>query len=73
MLGRDVIGRVIYTAGAMPTARPMKYPWFGGGGHLPDRGGQLAAATNNAVVAFEVDDVDIATRGLWACWRSGPG
>lgn len=24
--------------------------------------GQLAAATNNTVVAFEVDDVDIATR-----------
>lgn len=35
-LGRGVIGRVIYTAGAMRAARPVKYPCRGGG-HPPDR------------------------------------
>ena len=29
-LGRGVIGRVIYTAGAMRAARPVKYPWSRG-------------------------------------------
>ena len=34
-------------------------------------GGQLAAATNNAVVAFEVDDGDIATRTGWSVLAVG--
>lgn len=67
LLARGLIGRVVFTDRAMPTVQPVNY--------LLDReeivfrtrnGSKLAAASRNAVVAFEVDDIDLETRTGWS-------
>lgn len=65
LLGQGVIGRVIYTAGAMPAARPVNYALVAEE-VIFRTGGNLAAAILNTVVGFEVDDVDLATRTGWS-------
>lgn len=70
LLGGGVIGRVIYTDVAMPAARPVNYALVGEE-IIFRTGGELAAATNNAIVAFEVDEVDIATRTGWSVLALG--
>lgn len=71
LLGQGVIGRVIYTAGAMPAARPVNYALVAEEIIFRTGGGHLAAATNNAVVGFEVDDVDLATHTGWSVLAIG--
>jgi nitroimidazol reductase NimA-like FMN-containing flavoprotein (pyridoxamine 5'-phosphate oxidase superfamily) len=65
LAGRE-IGRVVFTDAALPAAQPVTYL-------LDDEeivfrtngGGKLAAATRNAVVAFQVDRIDTDTRAGW--------
>jgi hypothetical protein len=61
------VGRIIYTRRALPAAEPVNF--------AVDRGdivirtaysGKLAAAVANAVVAFEADDLDFASRTGWS-------
>jgi nitroimidazol reductase NimA-like FMN-containing flavoprotein (pyridoxamine 5'-phosphate oxidase superfamily) len=65
LAGRE-IGRVVFTDAALPAAQPVTYLLdeeeivFRTGG-----GGKLAAATRNAVVAFQVDRIDPRTRTGW--------
>jgi nitroimidazol reductase NimA-like FMN-containing flavoprotein (pyridoxamine 5'-phosphate oxidase superfamily) len=67
LLGTATVGRVIFTEAALPTAQPVSYL-------LDDEevvfrtagGGKLAVATRHHVVAFEVDDLDTATRTGWS-------
>ncbi len=67
LLGTASVGRVIFTDAALPTAQPVSYL-------LDDEevvfrtagGGKLAVATRHHVVAFEVDDLDTATRTGWS-------
>lgn len=66
LLSQGVIGRVIYTAEAMPAARPVNYALVGEEIIFRTGGGHLATATNEAVVGFEVDDIDLATRTGWS-------
>lgn len=66
LLRQGAIGRVIFTAGAMPAARPVNYALVAEEIIFRTGGGHLAAATDNAVVGFEVDDVDLATRTGWS-------
>lgn len=60
------VGRVIYTDSALPAALPVNFMLddeevvFRTGG-----GGKLVAATRNAVVGFQVDELDAATRTGW--------
>lgn len=67
LLGKGVIGRVIFTRHALPTAHPVNYL-------LDDEeivfrtgeGGALAVATRNAVIGFQVDDIDYRSRTGWS-------
>ena len=59
LLRRGVIGRVVYTAGALPAAQPVGYAVRGE--EIIFRTGEdslLRAAAGNEVVAVEVDDGD---------------
>ena len=66
LLTRSMIGRVVFTDSALPAAQPVTYLLdeeevvFRTGG-----GSKLAAATRNAVVAFQVDEIDPSTRTGW--------
>ena len=67
LLGSGGFGRVVCTDGALPTAEPVSF--------LLDReevvvrasaGGRLAGAAKNAVVAFQVDEIDSAMCTGWS-------
>ena len=66
LLAGHEIGRVVFTDAALPAVQPVTYLLdeeeivFRTGG-----GGKLAAATRNAVVAFQVDRIDTRTRTGW--------
>lgn len=72
LLGKAAVGRVAITAGALPSILPVSY-------RLVDdeivfrtgEGSKLEAATKNAVVAFEVDDVDLRAREGWSVVVTG--
>lgn len=66
LLRQGLIGRVIFTAGAMPAAHPVNYALVGEEIIFRTGGGHLAAATDNEVVGFEVDDIDAVTRTGWS-------
>jgi nitroimidazol reductase NimA-like FMN-containing flavoprotein (pyridoxamine 5'-phosphate oxidase superfamily) len=67
LLAGGVIGRVVFTDSALPTVQPVNYV-------LDDEeiifrtanGSKLAAATRNAVVAFQLDHFDTTTRSGWS-------
>jgi uncharacterized protein len=67
LLAGGVIGRVICTDHALPTAQPVNYVLdaeeiiF----RTPN-GNKLAAATRNTVVAFQLDQFDTTTRTGWS-------
>ena len=72
LLGCGVIGRILYTAGALPAAQPVRYALRAE--EILFRtadGGILRAATGNEVVAFEVDDVDAAAGTGWTVLAVG--
>ena len=60
------IGRVVFTDSALPAAQPVAYLLDGEEVVFRTGGGsKLAAATRGAVVAFQVDHIDTATRTAW--------
>jgi nitroimidazol reductase NimA-like FMN-containing flavoprotein (pyridoxamine 5'-phosphate oxidase superfamily) len=67
LLGGGVIGRVICTDSALPTTQPVNYVldaeeiifWTA-------NGSKLAAATRNAVGAFQLDQFGTTTRTGWS-------
>jgi nitroimidazol reductase NimA-like FMN-containing flavoprotein (pyridoxamine 5'-phosphate oxidase superfamily) len=72
LLRSATIGRLGITAGALPTVLPVNFRLVG------DRilfrtgtGSKLEAATNNAVVAFEVDDMDPVWHSGWSVVVTG--
>jgi nitroimidazol reductase NimA-like FMN-containing flavoprotein (pyridoxamine 5'-phosphate oxidase superfamily) len=67
LLDGPVIGRVIFTDAAMPAAQPVTFLLDGAEVVFRTRNGsKLAAASRNAVVGFEVDEIDTATRTGWS-------
>jgi uncharacterized protein len=66
LLAGSEIGRVVFTDAALPAAQPVTYL-------LDDteivfrtgNGSKLAAASRNAVVAFQADRIDPSTRTGW--------
>ena len=72
LLGRGRLGRVIYTSGAMPAAQPVTYRMdrdeivF-----YADRDSVLDLAVAHAVVAFEVDDIDLHDQHGWSVLAVG--
>jgi nitroimidazol reductase NimA-like FMN-containing flavoprotein (pyridoxamine 5'-phosphate oxidase superfamily) len=72
LLGRATLGRVAVTSAAMPTVLPVNFRLTGG--RIVFRTGagtKLAAATRNAVVAFEVDDIDPVRQTGWSVVVTG--
>jgi hypothetical protein len=72
LLAESVIGRVVFTDAALPAAQPVTYMLDGEEVIFRTAGGsKLAAATRNAVVAFQVDQIDITTRTGWSALGIG--
>jgi len=72
LLATGDVGRVGVTIGALPAIFPVNYGMVGG--NIVFRtapGTKLTAATSSAVVAFEVDDFDRATRSGWSVLAVG--
>ncbi|MCP2259108.1 Pyridoxamine 5'-phosphate oxidase [Streptoalloteichus tenebrarius] len=66
LLGSVPVGRIAFTHDALPAVQPVTFVLNGGSVVFRTReGSKLAAATRNAVVAFEVDEFDAATRTGW--------
>ncbi len=69
------LGRIVFTDRAMPAILPVNFSvWDGALLIRTGAGSKLAAATRNAAVAFEVDDIDPDTGKGWsvvAVGRSG--
>jgi nitroimidazol reductase NimA-like FMN-containing flavoprotein (pyridoxamine 5'-phosphate oxidase superfamily) len=73
LLGSAVIGRLAFTEGSLPAVQPVHFTLLGGHVVIPTRpGSKVAAATANAVVAFEVDAYDPQKRTGWSVTAVGP-
>jgi uncharacterized protein len=66
LLGARVLGRVVFTASAMPAVQPVSYLLHGDEVvfRVADSG-SLSTATHHAVVGFHVDDIDPITHVGW--------
>ena len=66
LLATTCVGRLVSTYNALPLVLPVNFCLDG---HTlvfrTSPSGRLAAATNNVVVAFEVDEIDVET---WTGW-----
>lgn len=72
LLAGGRVGRVAVSIGALPAIFPVNFCLVGGSVVFRTGAGtKLAAATDHAVVAFEVDQVDPATRGGWSVLAIG--
>lgn len=73
LLTLAVIGRLAYTEGALPAIQPVHFTVHDGRVLIPTQvGSKVAAASRGAVVAFEVDEFDPATRTGWNVTVVGP-
>ena len=67
LLAHRAVGRVALTVGAMPAIFPVNYALLGHDVVFRTAPGtKLQAASMNAVVAFEVDEIDEAVQGGWS-------
>ena len=66
------VGRIIYTRQALPAVELVNFAFHDGDIIIrTDRSGKLAAATREAVVAFEADSVDAARQAGWSVTAIG--
>ncbi|MCZ2812079.1 pyridoxamine 5'-phosphate oxidase family protein [Modestobacter sp. VKM Ac-2979] len=73
LLRTTPIGRLVFTEGALPAVQPAAFAFSGGEVCIPTyAGSKVAVASVGAVVAFEVDEVDAATRTGWNVTVIGP-
>jgi nitroimidazol reductase NimA-like FMN-containing flavoprotein (pyridoxamine 5'-phosphate oxidase superfamily) len=67
LLRRSSVGRVAFTDGALPQVTPVNYAIDGNSVIFRTTpNGRLAQCCRDAVVAFEVDDVDPETHSGWS-------
>jgi hypothetical protein len=73
LLGAGALGRVVFTASAMPAVQPVRYVLDGDDVvfHITD-GGLLSTVTRHAVVGFQADDIDPVTHAGWTVLGVGP-
>lgn len=72
LLGTAVLGRVAVTTRALPTIVPVNFRFDGSEILIrTGRGTKLDAATRNAVVAFEADDIEPARHTGWSVVVTG--
>ena len=61
------VGRIVYTLRALPAVEPVNFAVHDGDiVFRTEPGGKLAAAVRQAVVAFEVDELDFSRRDGWS-------
>jgi uncharacterized protein len=73
LLGTASIGRIAFTEGAMPAIQPASFAVRGEDVLIPTGlGSKMAAGSRGAVLAFEVDDYDLAERTGWNVTVIGP-
>ena len=67
------VGRIIYTRRALPAVELVNFALdYGDIVIRTDPSGKLAAAARGAVVAFEADQLDLATQSGWSVTAIGP-
>jgi nitroimidazol reductase NimA-like FMN-containing flavoprotein (pyridoxamine 5'-phosphate oxidase superfamily) len=67
LLGHVPVGRIVLTVGALPAIMPVNFVLHQGEVIIrTDTGTKLAAAARNAVVAFEVDQLDDTGQQGWS-------
>jgi nitroimidazol reductase NimA-like FMN-containing flavoprotein (pyridoxamine 5'-phosphate oxidase superfamily) len=72
LLRTHTLGRIGLTSGALPTVLPVNFRLVGDRILVRTTGGsKLEAATRNAVVAFEVDDIDPLYHSGWSVVVTG--
>ena len=72
-LGRGGVGRVAFVVDGRPAIFPVNYALSGDCIYfLTAAGSKLAAAAENAVMAFEVDRIDAVEHGGWSVVVVGP-
>ena len=72
LMGSVPVGRIVYTRQALPAVELVNFALYDGDIVIrTDAGGKLAAATRGAVVAFETDSVNAATRTGWSVTAVG--
>jgi nitroimidazol reductase NimA-like FMN-containing flavoprotein (pyridoxamine 5'-phosphate oxidase superfamily) len=72
LLAAGKVGRVIHTERALPACTPVNYRLMGESiVFRTAAGSRLAAATSDAVVAFEVDDIDADAAMGWSVLVTG--
>lgn len=72
LLAVTPIGRIVFTDRALPAVQVVNYCLDGQDIVIRTAvGSKLAAATRNAVVAFEADEIDVATRTGWSVTAVG--
>lgn len=72
LLATATIGRIGITSNALPVVLPVNFALIGDYIVIrTGRGTKLDAATRNAVVAFEVDDIDPADQSGWSVLVTG--
>ena len=73
LLATPDFGRLVFTSGALPVVRPVRFGVRNGQVLIPTHaGGRLAHAVRGAVVAFEVDCMDALTGAGWTVTAVGP-
>ena len=73
LLAGGEVGRVGITIGALPAIFPVNYRVIDGSIHFwTAPGSKMSAAVAGAVVAFEVDDYQLADRTGWSVLAVGP-
>jgi hypothetical protein len=72
LLEGEEVGRLVYTRRALPAIRPVNYAVRGGAILIwTGSSSSLGQAVRGAVVAFEVDELDRATRSGWSVTVTG--
>jgi nitroimidazol reductase NimA-like FMN-containing flavoprotein (pyridoxamine 5'-phosphate oxidase superfamily) len=72
LLAGGIVGRIAITANALPVVLPVNYVLLNDRIVVrTGRGTKLDAATRNAVVAFEVDELDFADGAGWSVLVTG--
>lgn len=72
LLATHTWGRVVVSISAMPAALPVNYRVVGDDiVFRTSEGGKMAAALNNTIVAFEVDDQDPESHAGWSVLAVG--
>ena len=71
LLTTHSVGRVAFTEHALPAIRPVNYTVHGTHIVLRTSADGLAARLDGQIVAFEIDEVDVANRSGWSVVVTG--